>query len=114
MRVTNVSDNILFLSLLDKVDVPFRKIENQQCPVAAIKEFSGKYLGTGGFEQATRDCAADDTCKAIVDVSEVFGYPPNVEGNLLSKLFLLCTADEMVDSWDDTWGGVDTYIKGDF
>ena len=93
------------------MDVPFRKIEMKQCPVSAIKDFSDKYLGAGGFAQAIRDCAADDTCKAIVDVSAAFDYyQPSAEPTRGFQ-FLLCTSDERVDG---SRSDVDIYVKGDF
>ena len=85
------------------MDVPFRKMKNKRCPVWGIKEFSARYLGTEGFAQARRDCAADDTCKAIIDVSETFHLGRG-------KQFLLCTSDE----WVGSLGQNDIYIKGDF
>merc|ERR1719495_2109029 len=60
------------LATTGTVDVPFRKMKYKRCPVWGIKEFSARYLGIEGFAQARRDCAADDSCKAIIDVSDIF------------------------------------------
>ena len=80
-------------------------MSNKVCTIDNIKDLSAEYLGAAGFAQAKRDCAADETCKSIVDVSVAFGYEK------LGKQFLLCNsgADEVEDSIDG-----DIYIKGDF
>ena len=61
------------------------------------------YLGLDGFALAKQDCAADQACKSIVDVSKALGYEK------LNSEFMMCksAADELVDS-----DNADVFVKG--
>ena len=81
------------------------KIQKKECTIDQILDISAEYLGPDGLAQAKRECAADETCKSVMDVSIALGF--DNPGNQ----FLLCKsgADEVLPSVS-----ADIYVKGDF